>query len=704
MKIFKLLVTLLVLTVMLVSCGFGGQDEHVCEFGEWEITKEPTCTESGESVRYCKDLFCFEYETDAIEPLGHQEVEVAAVPATCYSEGLTAGKACKVCKATLEKQNTVGKISHTEEEIPATEQKTAGVRCSVCREVLVAPQWIFASDYESPSSYDGDYGYEYLATLPNGEAMRSFYLAIDGASDIFHLGEGALNENNVYAVLDFTEYDISKEEALTVWSFYRADRPLYYWISNSVLHTSKEIHLVCNEDYIKESDRAGYNSEIYNFVADIAESANDTASIYELALAFHDAIILSADYAYEPDGVTPADSSSAHNILGIISEGFGVCESYAKTFQLLLNFSDVENAFVTGESEGQNHAWNIAKMDDGAWYWFDLTWDDTPDWRGGVSYNYFCVNDTQNVKYREGYITTEGSFLDDHTVGNNKSYGIDYTYDVPSRAVSVFSSAEIPVIGNLITVNESVYKIAGYRTLALVKAALIPEYTVSERVSYGGADYTVLFISSHGEEDVFPQGIKSISIPKSIMTLKEITLYPFESVILSPENPYFTEDEYGIYDKNKTILYFLKDKSLESFHIVATLQEIYAPSYLFADADNLKEFTVDSANASFAVYDGILYNLDFTELVWIPKAIEGSVTVKAGVKRIGLNESRGAIFANCHNLTSVYLPSTVEAIGAYAFAYINSVTIYFDGSEAEFMQVIASELWDTGADITVVYN
>ena len=702
MKILKLSAMVMLLIIMLVSCG--GADSHECTFGEWQITDEPSCTETGRRVRYCNSLLCLNFESEAILALGHDEFELPSVDATCYSEGLTAGKKCSRCKLVTSEQSAVEKNAHTEEAIPATENKTAGVRCSVCYEVLVTPQWIFSSSYESPNSYDGDYGYEYLATLPNGQNMRNFYLAMDGASDAFHLGDAGVNEENVYAILDYTEYGITKEEALTVWSFYRADRPLYYWISNSILHTSKEIYLVCNEDYIDKSVREQYNEEIYLFVESVATGTADISSIYELALALHDAIIFSADYAYEDDGVTPKEVSYAHNILGIISVGEGVCESYAKTFQLLLNFSGVDNAFVTGVSGGQNHAWNIAKMDDGEWYWFDLTWDDTPDWRNGVSYNYFCVNDTQDVNYREGYITSRGSFLDDHTIANNKNYGIEYDYDVPSRSGDVFSSDVIPVIGNLITVDESVYKIAGYKSLALVEAPDVEVYEISERVRYGGVDYTVMFISSHNGDEVFPENMKRISVPSTIMTFTEITKHSFETVILSPENPFFLEDEYGIYDKDKTTLYFLKDKTAESFHIIATLEKIYAPSYLFADAKNLKGFSVDPLNVSFYVYDGILYDAEFSELIWIPKAIEGSVTVKSGVKAIGLNESYGAIFANCHKLVSIYLPSTIETIGAYAFAYIDFVTIYFDGSEAEFADAIASELWNVGAELTVVYK
>jgi transglutaminase/protease-like cytokinesis protein 3 len=102
------------------------------------------------------------------------------------------------------------------------------------------------------------------------------------------------------------------------------------------------------------------------------------------------------EYAYEADGSTPENDAWAHNILGVFEKKTGVCEAYSKTFQLLLNYCGVDNIYVTGYAT-EPHAWNLAKMDDGSWYWFDLTWDDksdtnsnTLDWAWGIWYNYFC--------------------------------------------------------------------------------------------------------------------------------------------------------------------------------------------------------------------------------------------------------------------------------------------------------------------------
>ncbi|HBF14544.1 MAG TPA: hypothetical protein DDW30_02450, partial [Clostridiales bacterium] len=42
---------------------------HVHEWGEWEVIKEPTCSEEGKRMRTCSG--CTEAETEAIEKIAH---------------------------------------------------------------------------------------------------------------------------------------------------------------------------------------------------------------------------------------------------------------------------------------------------------------------------------------------------------------------------------------------------------------------------------------------------------------------------------------------------------------------------------------------------------------------------------------------------------------------------------------------------------
>ena len=65
--------------------------------------------------------------------------------ATCSEEGLTTGKKCADCGATIEEQKAIPKIEHTIETISPIkgtcdkEGFTSGEQCSICGEVTKAP-------------------------------------------------------------------------------------------------------------------------------------------------------------------------------------------------------------------------------------------------------------------------------------------------------------------------------------------------------------------------------------------------------------------------------------------------------------------------------------------------------------------------------------------------------------------------------------
>ncbi len=153
------------------------------DMGEFVVTTPATCTAEGEERKDCSR--CDYYETQEIAKVAHTEEEIPAVAPTCTEDGLTAGVKCAVCGEVLKAQETdpklghdmgafvvttpatckeageersdcsrcdyfetqeIAKLAHTEEEIPAVapdcinDGLTAGIKCSVCGEVLEAQQ------------------------------------------------------------------------------------------------------------------------------------------------------------------------------------------------------------------------------------------------------------------------------------------------------------------------------------------------------------------------------------------------------------------------------------------------------------------------------------------------------------------------------------------------------------------------------------
>lgn len=72
---------------------------------------------------------------------------------------------------------------------------------------------------------------------------------------------------------------------------------------------------------------------------------------------------------------------NCHTAYGILLEGYGVCEGYAKTMSRLLDVVGIPNLFVVGgkKSDSGNvygHAWNYVQMPNGKWYLLDSTFND----------------------------------------------------------------------------------------------------------------------------------------------------------------------------------------------------------------------------------------------------------------------------------------------------------------------------------------
>ena len=98
----------------------------------------PTCTAQGFTTYTCA---CgHTYQDNFVKATGHKAVTDAAVAPTCTKAGLTAGSHCSVCKAVLQKQETVPAAGHAWDKgtvtKPATEE-TEGImtyRCAACGE------------------------------------------------------------------------------------------------------------------------------------------------------------------------------------------------------------------------------------------------------------------------------------------------------------------------------------------------------------------------------------------------------------------------------------------------------------------------------------------------------------------------------------------------------------------------------------------
>ncbi|MBB4823318.1 transglutaminase-like putative cysteine protease [Sporosarcina luteola] len=134
-----------------------------------------------------------------------------------------------------------------------------------------------------------------------------------------------------------------------------------------------------------------HQKQLHTKVKSVLKSVNKPrSSDFEKVKAIHDYLVHNVAY----DGqnykrkTVPASSYSAY---GSLINGIAVCDGYTKAAQLLMNQLGIENHYVSGFANGEEHSWNLVKLD-GNYYHLDITWDDPlPDRKGTMRYTYFLV-------------------------------------------------------------------------------------------------------------------------------------------------------------------------------------------------------------------------------------------------------------------------------------------------------------------------
>lgn len=214
------------------------------------------------------------------------------------------------------------------------------------------------------------YGRTKLAQEQNSKALLDVYDALVICAVVTNLPQD-------YVVL---ENGVDKDTFVLAAQAFRADYPELFWAVPASMYLPDD-----PDHYIAVSlqrwsdfapDENGSDAYLTNkkreFLANV-ESLLDglpAGSDYDKELYLHDRLIERTEY--------DSDYEEQQSAFSVVMESRGVCAGYAFAFQYLLMRAGIESYYVVGQSYGENHAWNLVKVD-GQWYYVDPTWDDSDD-------------------------------------------------------------------------------------------------------------------------------------------------------------------------------------------------------------------------------------------------------------------------------------------------------------------------------------
>ncbi len=587
------------------SCGktleTGTKTEKLPHTEKLSGNKDATCSAEGYTGdKVCSVCSAVLVKGSVISKLSHTEETKGRIEPTCSSEGYTGDKVCTVCKATFGKGSAIPKSAHDLKAIGSSSVKL----CSLCRAIDQGKR-----DALDISTLGSSYGYYAFESDPKGQALMTMYDRILASAVEFTFDYSKNPSDARVAVIPFSDLGLTFEELLSVIVVLKHDNPVLYWIPTSFNYEDSSYTLMCAEEYKSGAVRQAANKLIADKLAAIKL---DETSAYNIALALHDIILKGMTYANNKDTGKPEEAIWAHNVLGFFEKGTGVCETYGRTFSLMLNYFGIENIPVAGVAEGEDHLWNMVKMDNGEWYWFDLTWDDSyaggigGGWKWGVDYHYFCIRDNDDINWQEGGWSGETKpFSATRTAFTNSTHGPKYLYKLPETAKKEFSAPGVLLVNKMFEAGDYTLLLAGYRAVDIMNVKGSGAVSIPQFISHKGIGYEVISIGSTNEPKttgpylfsyVINEGITSVELPKSLIFIWDhaFSCPTLESITVASDNPKFTSLDGVLFTKSLYTLIAYPTGSPRKTYAVpdATVNLAYGAFGLWDKPIALESFTL----------------------------------------------------------------------------------------------------------------
>ena len=241
---------------------------------------------------------------------------------------------------------------------------------------------------EGHDEEDAARGYEYYFSFLNEsekDVYRAMYTAfsnIESGNSIPTVDEDSMNRVANFIRLDHPEFFYARDLGYTHYT-------MGGQIVKTVLAVTYSDSKAAIRSQLEYADRVA--DEV---IAQIPAGADD----YTKAKIIYEWVIRNTDYN--------TGASDNQNMLSVFYGRQSVCAGYSRAYQYIMNKAGVDTTVVEGATmiTGENHAWNLCKLEDG-YYYVDTTWGDASYKKNGFSgenvaslnYDYLLVT-TEEIK------------------------------------------------------------------------------------------------------------------------------------------------------------------------------------------------------------------------------------------------------------------------------------------------------------------
>lgn len=311
-------------------------------------------------------------------------------------------------------------------------------------------------------------GFSYGNQLVNGNET-AIYNALKNAGDMRRYSENkplVINLPKQYTFSKWTScYNsgawktLCKEVNRAIDAYYM-DYCEDYWIGGFQFYIANDCQIKGKFEKIGLGPMdyySGIRSELGMTDAQMQKAINEVGgrNRYEVVKSAHDYIVRRMTY---PEvgiwgSIIAGDKPYYHVINGGLLEKYshtGVCDCYARLFQLICRAKGIPSILVAGGSERDskgdvidNHIWNYVQMEDGRWYLVDCTWDDNIAERYGSKgnpYMYFLAGSNS-----EGI--SKKTVGEEHLAVGRLSSDVEYaSFFLPTLSGNAYVYKETPTV------------------------------------------------------------------------------------------------------------------------------------------------------------------------------------------------------------------------------------------------------------------